>query len=223
MSISHEQAQKLIQLGTDQVLNQDESAKLSAHLRDCSACTAYASEIKEVVNILHPMMKRQWNVQPVPLSISCLTGKNEKSQSSNYLTMRTAAVSLVVMALFFSAWQVMFPSSSPQSQLSPAIPPVPTPSHLTAQFVSTQLTRENCMRTLYTVQEHDTLVSIAEQFSVPVPAITELNQLEEEMVHSGMELTIPICHFTPTGTFHAATFTTTLTPVLNFRTSTPGG
>ena len=223
MSISHERARELIQLNMDQVLNLDESAKLSAHLRDCGTCTVYASEIKEVANILPPIMKRQWNVQPIPLPISSLLGKNEKLQSSIYLTMRTAAVSLVVVALFFSAWQVMFPSSLPSSQLSSAIPPMPTPSNLTTQFVSTQLTRKNCAQTLYKVQGRDTLASIAEQFSVPVLTIAELNQLKTEVVHIGMELKIPICHFTPTGTFHAATFTTTLTPVLNFRTSTPGG
>lgn len=223
MSITHEQARKLIQLNMDQVLNLDESAKLSAHFHDCSTCAAYASEIKEVANILPLIMKRQWNVQPVPLPISDLLGKNEKSQSSIYLTMRKVAVSLVVMVLFFSAWQVVFPSPSPSSKLSSSIPPVPTPSNLTAQFVSTQLTRETCARMLYTVQERDTLASIAEQFSVPVPTIAELNQLEAEVVHTGMKLTIPVCHFTPTSTFHAATFTTTLTPVLNFRTSTPGG
>ncbi len=48
MSITHEQARKLIQLNMDQVLNIQESAILSAHLRSCGECQAYANEIKEV-------------------------------------------------------------------------------------------------------------------------------------------------------------------------------
>jgi len=223
MSITHEQAQRLIQLNMDQKLSREESAKLSAHLCGCGECMAYASEIKEVADMLPPLLRRQWNVQPVRLSIPALAGKNEKPQSNPLLTMRTAAVSLAVMALFFSAWQFLLSSQSPPGRVSSAIPPVPTPSSPSLQMISTQLTLEGCAIMSYTVQEQDTLSSLAEQFSVPEPTITELNHIEAEAVQKGMELMIPLCHFTPTGTFHTATFTTTLTPVLNFRTSTPGG
>jgi hypothetical protein len=223
MAITHEQAQKLIQLNLDQMLSREELARLSAHLRGCGECMLYASEIKEVAEMLPPLLNRRWNIQPVPLSIGALVEKNENSQPKPLLTMRTAAVSLTVMALFFSAWQFVLSSQSPPSRVFSAIPPVPTPSSPTLQLISTQLTLEGCAIISYTVQEQDTLSSLAEQFSVPEPAITELNQIEAEAVQEGVELMIPLCHFTPTGTFHAATFTTTLTPVLNFRTSTPGG
>ena len=102
MSITHEQAQKLIQLNMDQMLSWEESAKLSAHLRGCGKCMLYASEIKEVADMLTPLLKRQWNIQPVPLSIGALVEKNENSQPKPLLAIRTAAVSLAIMALFFS-------------------------------------------------------------------------------------------------------------------------
>lgn len=223
MALTHEQAQKLIQLNLDQRLSMEESATLSAHLRSCGECTSYAGEVKEVANMLPPLLKRQWSAQPVPLSIPALMGKKEKLQSGTLLTMRTAALSIAVMALFFSAWQLVLSSQSPSSRRSSAIPPVPTPSSPTLQFVSTQLTLEGCAILSYAVQEQDTLARIAERFSVPEPIILELNQLEAERLQAGMALMIPQCHFTPTGTVHAATFTTTLTPVLNFRSSTPGG
>lgn len=223
MSITHERAQKLIQLNMDQRLSMEELATLSAHLRSCSECTSYAGEVKEVADMLPPLLKRQWSAQPVPLSIPALMGKREKLQFSSLLTMRTAAVSIAVMALFFSAWQLVLSSQSPSSGRFSTIPPVPTPSSPTLQFVSTQLTLEGCAILSYTVQEQDTLASLAERFLVPESTIAALNQLEAERLQAGMELTIPQCHFTPTGTVHAATFTTTLTPVLNFRTSTPGG
>lgn len=223
MPITHEQAQKLIQLNLDQTLPIEGAATLSAHLSICRQCAAYTTEIEEVTNLLAPLMKDQWNVRPAPLSIRTLIEKGEKLQWRSILAMRTAAVSLVVMALFFSAWQFVFSIPFLSSQPSSAIPPVPTPSRLTEQSISTQLTLQNCAQMSYTVQEHDTLASIGEQFSVPVRTLVELNQLESEAIHIAMELMVPVCHYTPTGTFHAATFTTTLTPVLNFKTSTPGG
>ncbi|HET6822683.1 MAG TPA: LysM peptidoglycan-binding domain-containing protein [Anaerolineales bacterium] len=223
MPITHEQARNLIQLNLDQTLSREESATLIAHLSSCRQCAAYASEIKEVTNLLARLMKRQWNVQPVPLSARTLIEKSEKLQSKSISAMRTAAASLVVMALFFSAWQFVISVPSPSSQLSSAIPPAPTPSNPTIQTVSTDLTREDCAIQSYTVQEQDTLASIAKQFSVSEQTILEVNLLEAESVRPAMELIIPVCHFTPTGTFHAVTFTTTLTPVLNFKTSTPGG
>lgn len=223
MSITHEQAQKLIQLNLDQVLSMEESATLSAHLRHCRECNSYASEIKEVTNLLPPLMKRRWNVQPAPLSIYSLINKREKLPASILLTMRTAAVSIALMTLFFSARQFVLSSQSRPSRPSVAIPSMPTPASATLQTVSAQLTREGCAILMYTVQEEDTLSSIAEQFSVSEPMIVELNRLESESIHTGMELLIPLCHFTPTGTLETATFTTTRTPVLNFRTSTPGG
>jgi hypothetical protein len=222
MSITHEQAQKLIQLKMDQILGTEDSMKLSAHLHNCSECTAYAHEIKEVPNLLAPLMKRQWNVQPAPLSISALMGNYEKVPSSTFLTMRKAAITLVVMALFFSAWQFVLSGPRPASQLSPAIPPMPTPSNPTMQVISTQLTSENCPLASYMVQEQDTLDSIAHQFSVSEDTIVVVNHLEATMLRPAMELEIPVCNFTPTGTFHLATFTSTLTPIARPTTLTPG-
>jgi predicted anti-sigma-YlaC factor YlaD len=224
MSITHEQARKLIQSNMDRNLSVEESAKLSIHLYSCSACTAYASEIKAVAKILPGLMTQQWDAQPVPLSISTLLEKHEKRQVSTFLTMRKAAITFVVMALFFSAWQFVLSGPLPSSRLPSAIPPVPTPSSPTMQTVSTQLTlEEGCAIMSYNVQTGDTLASIAEQFLTSEDMIMEFNHLEISMVSPAMELIIPVCNFTPTGTFHPATLTTTYTPRAKPTTSTPGG
>lgn len=223
MSITHEQARKLIQQKLDQALNVQESATLSAHLHHCSQCQAYANEIQEVENILFPIMKRQWSARPVPLSIAALTEKSFHAKTNTLLTMRTTAISLVVMALFFSAWQFVLSGPSESSAVPLAIPPVPTPSALTAQSTRAHVTIEGCTLMQYTVRENDTLAAIAEQFAIAEDAIVELNHLETEVLSPAMELVIPSCNFTRTGTFHPATFTTTYTPVVNQSTSTPGG
>lgn len=221
MSITHEQAHKLIQLNMEHMLNAQETARLSAHLRGCSECNAYAREINEVAKLLPALMKRQWSTQPAPLSISALAGSKEPIRTSALLTMRTVAISLVVIALFFSAWQFMLTGSASSPQLPLQVPPVPTPSTQPAQSTSTKITFENCEMIQYRVLESDSLESIAGQFSVSEAEIMEINRLKNEAVDSSMELLIPVCNFTPTGTFHAATFTTTFTPRIIATTSTP--
>jgi hypothetical protein len=223
MSITHEQARQLIQLNMDHMLNPQEAAILSAHLRDCDECQGYANEIQEAENILLPIMKRQWNAQPVPLSVATLTRKSVATRTSILLAIRTAAFSLVFMAIFFSAWQFWISGPSGSSRMPQSIPPVPTPAALTAQSPVVRLTVEGCALLPYLVQEQDTIAGIAGQFSVSDALLLEINQIEANAVHPGMELLIPLCDFTPTGTSHAATFTTTHTPILYLTTSTPGG
>jgi hypothetical protein len=221
MQITHEQARTLIQFSLDELLQSAEKAALSAHLHDCPECQAYANEMTEVEKLLLPAMKRQWNAQPVPLSITALTGSTQKISGRTLLTMRTAAITLVFFALFFSIWQ--FASSGPSNYAPMVVPSMPTPSAQTAQSTSTEMTFGNCEMMLYTVQSNDTLASIANRFLVSEDEIIEANQLKTDTVPLSMELMIPICNFTPTGTIHPATFTTTYTPIIQPTTSTPGG
>ncbi len=223
MSITHEQARRLIQLHMDQMLKTADFAVLSAHLRGCSECQAYANEIEEITQILAPLMRKQWSARPAPLSIAGLAGKSPQAKSSNLLTIRTAAVSLVFLAMFFGAWQFVISGTPVSSPVPLSIPVVPTPSILTAQSTSTQLTLEGCAWMPYTVQEDDTLSGIAERFAISEESLMEVNQLESRVVRPAMELVIPVCNLTPTGTFHPATFTKTDTPVLNRTPSVPGG
>jgi predicted anti-sigma-YlaC factor YlaD len=224
MQITHEQAQKLIQLHMDQALNSQESAVLSAHLRDCRDCQTYANEVSEVKRLLPSLLKKQWARTPAPLSIKALAEKKLKRQSSiNLLTTRTAAIGFVVIALFFSVWQFASSGSAVSNPLPLMAPPVPTPLTQTALSIDTTMTLENCKLVLYIVQGNDTLAGIADQFSVPEEEILAANSLEAKAVRPAMELVVPICNFTPTGTVHPATFTTTYTPIIQLNTSTPEG
>ena len=220
MSITHDKAHQLIQSNMEHTLNAQEAAMLSAHLRHCNECSAYAREMTEVAKLLPSIMRRQWNAQPAPLSIAALIGRRETFKASTLLTMRTAAISFVVIAFFFSAWQFVS-SGAPASPQLPLHPPVPTPLTQRAQSTSTKISFKNCEMIPYQVGEMDSLASIAAQFSVSEAAITELNHLRTEAVRPAMELLIPQCNFTPTGTFHAATFTTTYTPRILATPSTP--
>lgn len=220
MEITHEEARKLIQFHADEALNVQEKNTLSTHLKDCTECRLYAEEIREVESILLPVMKKHWNLQSIPLSAAAIHAKgNSRTQTIAILATRTAAISIVLLAFIFSAWQFAISNGQEASQLPIGLPPVPTPS---TQFTSTKATAQNCAGILYTVKEHDTLESIAHQFSVPKKEIKVANNMTTETVHAAMELTIPICNFTPTGTINPTILGTNYTPSTSPTTSTPG-
>ena len=220
MQITHEQAHTLIQLNMDQALGSQEMTVLFTHLEDCTDCQTYAQELKDMEGRLIPALKKQWSRQPTPLSITVLKERIQKTQASTLLTMRTAAMSLVVLAMFFSVWQFVFFGPSTSDQSPQLVPPVPTPSTIST---NTMVTLENCELALYVVQANDTLAGIATQFLVATDEIMQINQLKTEAIQPSMKLIIPICKSTPTGTVHPVTFTTTYTPIINPTTSTPDG
>lgn len=221
MSITHEQARTLVQFNLDRDLQPAETAALSAHLRDCTSCSAYAYELKEVVTILKPALSRKWNAAPIPLSGRArLQRKGGRIDHRIMLTTRTAGVIVAVLVLFFSAWQfALFSDTRVPNEIPLVVLPVPTPS---SQLASVRLTYEACEITFYTVNDTDTLASLANRFSLSEAELRAINGLETNTWHPGMELMIPICTATPTEATQAGTFTTTYTPWLGVRTSTPG-
>ncbi|HLO18704.1 MAG TPA: LysM peptidoglycan-binding domain-containing protein [Anaerolineales bacterium] len=221
MQITHEEAQRLIQFNADNALGSNEKNLLVAHLQECISCRVYAQDIKEVESILLPLMKRQWNLQPVPLSGNTLTTKrNSAIQARMALVTRTAMIGVVLLGFIFSVWQFTLSNRQLPSSLVGVLP-VPTPS---TQSTSTEINLQNCEELFYQVKESDTLESIAARFSISKEQIRTINHLKTISIHPSMKLMIPICNFTPTGTVNPMTLTWTYTPIIDDPTiSTPGG
>lgn len=221
MQITHEQAQRLIQFDIDRALNTQDQLTLSTHLRDCRQCRAYAEELKELEGMLVPVMKRQWDLRPLPLSLDAVGAKSKsKTPIGIILTTRTAAIAVVFMMFIFSAWQFALSSRQAFSPLPVSVPPIPTPS---TYSTSTTITSQACKGRIHAVQENDTLESIAYQFAVSEQEIMAANNLKTETLHTAMELIIPTCNLTPTGTINPKTLTRTFTPAIHSTTSTPDG
>jgi len=219
MPITHEEAHRLIQFNAEDALNAAQKLALSAHLEDCLDCRGYAKDISELEMILPPVMQKHWNLRPLPLSTTALVRKRaSKVQASLFLATRRAAVAAVLMAFVFGAWQFARANMQGSGRLPLAVPPVPTPS---SQSTRTKIV--NCTEIFYRVQEDDTLESIASQFSTSKTEIMSRNQLQTETINPGLELTIPFCNLTPTGTRHPTLLTNTHTPVISPITSAPGG
>jgi spore germination protein YaaH len=120
----------------------------------------------------------------------------------------------------FSAWQFALSSGPLSTPLAIGAPPVPTPS---IQSIQTTATLQDCARILYHVRRGDTLEGIADQFSVAKKEIMAANHMANEAIDPDMEMLIPLCSFTPTGTVDPTIFATTYTPATRPSVSTPGG
>ncbi len=219
MQLTHEEAHRLIQLDADEALNVQETIALSTHLENCIECRAYAREIEEVESVLAPLMKRQWDLQPAPLPIGAIRAKGfSKTEIDATLVTRIAVIGVVFLAFVFSAWQLALPGRQTSGHPPIDIPSIPIPPR---QSTSTKITSPNCHEVLYRVQENDTLESIAHRFSVSMEEIIAINNMKTETVHPAMQLMIPDCNFTPTGTSNPTIFSTTYMPSRRPTTSTP--
>lgn len=72
----------------------------------------------------------------------------------------------------------------------PTATPAPLPTN-TAQ--AADATRAACDKVVVTVQENDTLSSIALNYAVPMQAIKDYNGLSTDNVFTGQQLTVPLC------------------------------
>ncbi|MDL1911626.1 LysM peptidoglycan-binding domain-containing protein [Chloroflexi bacterium CFX6] len=216
MSITHEEAHRMIQFDADKALDARGHKALDAHLDDCAECRVYAGEIREMEGILQHVMTQQWSYHPLPLSMDMVKGGMTKHSSRVILATRLVMIAAIFVLSVFSLWQVT--RSNDPSSPSLAALPVPTPS---VQFTHTSTSVVDCEETRYTVREGETLESIAGRFSVSKEAILSANSMDIEVVHAGMEIVIPVCG--PTPTTNPPTITITYPPATHFTTNTPGG
>lgn len=219
MQISHAEAHRIIQLRSDRELNSLDKELLQSHLTTCNECQRYAESLKEMEGVLVPLLRRQWNLSPAPLSLDALTvGKNKIPTGSPILATRTALIGLVCMLFLFSVWQFTYSNTSAPGLFTAAVPPIPTPS---TQFTLTETTQKNCREQSYIVREDDTLESIAGRFASSKEEIMAANKMQTESLRPGDTIWVTFCTLTPTGTVNA--LTTTYTPSIRPTTSTPGG
>lgn len=221
MQISHEEAHRLIQFHVDGELKTPQRNLLSSHLEECARCQQYADSVVKMESILRPMLRRNWSREPLPLSIGRLMEREKYKVSDRViLATRIAALAVVFLAFFATAWNFTSPSRRTPTPLLQSVPIIPTPftSTMTA---GTETGFANCTMVSYMIQENETLASIASQFAVPPQQIRQINAMPGESVSTGQVLSIPICSSTPANP--TASHTTTFTPVLYTITMTPGG
>jgi hypothetical protein len=218
MSITHEEARKFIQFNADHALKADDLTMLDAHLAACQACTAHAEQIRSMELTLRQTMRKQWNAPPLPLRVQDVRGKNWlEGWTTALLPTRKLLIGITTLLFAFTVWQFAASGGDSSNMTMVVISPNPTPSLSTT---STHSTLNSCDLITYTVQDGDTLKGLADRYSVPAEAITELNNLKTSILAGGSQIIIPLCTLTPTSTNHAPA--STLTPGLQTFTTTPG-
>ena len=217
MSITHEEARRLIQFRADDALQDIDNHLLEAHLSTCAECQKYASATHDLEATLQHLMQRRWDRQPLPLPAGKpLSVNSSHITQSIFFATRIIAMGVICVAFLVNIWQ--FTQSDRQRATPPAaeIPLIPTPSQ---QSMGTKATDQACESIYYEVKENDTIESIALRFSVPAEEILSTNHLRTETLDASMKLSIPICSPTPPGTPN--TVPTTFTPLFTSHTLTP--
>jgi hypothetical protein len=221
MQISHEEAHRLIQFHVDGELKTPQSYLLTSHLKECAKCQQYAATIEKMESALRPLLHRNWDREPLPLSIGMLMERDKfRAFDSILMATRIAALAVVFLAFFASAWNFTSTSRQTPTPLLQNVPVIPTPFTST-MTVGTEIGFENCTVLSYLIQKNDTLASISSQFAVPAQQIRQINAMQNDSVNAGQVLSIPICSSTPANP--TASHTTTFTPVLYTIATTPGG
>lgn len=219
MQITHEEAHRLIQFDADDALAPSEKNNLVEHLQFCTECQTYAESMGSIEILLRPLLQKNWNKEPLPLSATSLTGKrNREIGQGAFLATRIAIIGMVFMGFLFTVWQVTVSGEARPAISVASVPPMPTPS---VQFVNLTSTTSNCAGMLYIIKENDTIESIAQRYATSKESILTANNLSPADLEVGMEILIPACTSTPTGTVNAQTSTNT--PSTKPITSTPGG
>ena len=217
MQITHEEALRLIQFNADRALSVEKEAILDQHLRTCAECRTYAKQFSKMEVALLNVMRKQWNLRPIPLAIDKLTEKkNSRKIPGTLMLTRSTVIGIAFLTFIFIGWQFAI-TNNPLNGSLPVLPVIPTPSIF---YTATSYTLQDCVKVPYHVQESDTLQSIADHFSISKEIIQELNKLNTEAIQPNAILLIPVCKSTPTSTNHPPTFT--ITPFLEPITRTPG-
>lgn len=219
MQITHEEARKLIQIKLDHALHDDKRNILDRHLESCMDCRKYASSLEEVEFHLLSLMHRKWDLKPIPHPRGTVRSRRPfKIPAQVILITRMIAMGMICIAFLFNIWQSVQSGIQDGGQPSVGVPPVPTPS---MHSTSTDIGYRECEKTLYTVQENDTLETIAHQFSISQEEIISINNLDANRVSLDMRLLIPLCNTTTPET--TGTVTRTTTPLTSPTITTPIG
>lgn len=219
MSITHEQARRLIQFNADRTLQGQDRSLLETHLEACQECRRYAESIDRLESILRPALQKRWKHQAIPHPSSMARPRRAGQLLQNvFLATRIAAMGIIGFVFLFNIWQIT--RSPGQGPVRPAtlVQPAPTPSLVST---GTTTTSQQCSQVPYIVGKDDTLESLARAFAVPAQEIRRTNHLEDEPLAASMKLLIPVCGTLPPA--NRETTTTTHTPGTGTTTSTPMG
>jgi len=225
--ITHQQAYALLQAAADHLLKLEEKSALDIHLAMCEKCRDYASELTSIEAGLRKTFHTKWDNHPVTnLDLQTIIKPNPGKLLWNNLFnqpgMMGKATFVAALLLGYFVIANLFGIQAPITNHKTATT-LPTPNEfMSANAISptpsvpltlTDSITQVCETVVYTVQDDDTLGYIAFRHGITPEAILEYNHMSSSTVHTGMELTIPVCNSTPSFTATTPNNTMTITPI----------
>lgn len=208
LSLTHQNARRLLQHSLDAELNAPEQAALAAHLAACPECSAYAQRMTGLEAQLRHLTHQQWDRHAPRLSPRAIRQQLASPGPvwGAYLNLGlplklTAAAALVLSLMFaFNLGGLQRFTTLPVDVSSAPAPATllqtPTPA---VRETATLVSQPNCQFATHLVQEDETLDGIAARYGVSVVRLMEVNRLQNIPLTPGQALAIPVC-VTPTST-----------------------
>lgn len=214
----HKDIHALIQRHADKVLRPDERTLMLDHIRSCPSCKVYADELRDLESTLRQSMMKRWNARHLPVSIEPIKQgiRRGATRPAYHVAFRLAAASALAVSLALFIFQSV--QKTPNVPAYQALAVIPTPS-LTA--TNSKAVTAICPDVLYVVKEGDTLAGVAKRFRVSEEQLREANDLQSDVLPSGLRLSIPACNSTPTSATLPFTGAFTLTPYFDSTAITP--
>lgn len=194
--LTHQQAQRLLHAKTDHALSTKETAVLQTHLTTCLVCQNYAMELTTLENRIRRVLHAHWPPsRPITDPLIAVQTYSRKTHM-NQPSLRFAGTLLTAVLLLLTLTGILtflLPelSSLPTSQLT-------TTPEITAPNPTPLRPEENTPPEIaqqYTVQNDDTLWSIAEAFGLQPETILWANEMQlfdnADFLQPEMILTIP--------------------------------
>jgi len=224
--ITHQEAQRLIQIDSDHTLRREDKLALNNHLEKCVECSNYAKKLAELESglkrVLHTALDSQLPSLNMQAIIKSTTNFSSFPWESIFNPTQvwgrvTICISLIIgyfiVANLFGGQVLTTGNHIPTYFPTPHDLTItnnisPTPSTPSATIgINTQ----ECKTINYVVQDDESLVNIAVRFGVSTKLILTYSNLKQEDVIPGKVLSIPHCEQTPSliaiTTQNALTFT----------------
>jgi LysM repeat protein len=217
-SITHPEAQSLLQAAADNSLVPLDETNLKNHLAECEECRQYAKGLAKLQDDLRRITRHRWDQVSVQISAKEIKNRSVKveARAHNLQTIGKFAVATAVfllvciLAINVSSRMNSILAAPGNTSLTPEEPIfTPTPS---IKETATDFAIHGCNDIAYIVQENDTLENIAARHSVSIGTIKERNGLATNDLTVKMVLIIPLCERTPANSTMTPTVTSTAAP-----------
>ncbi len=210
--ITHQEAQRLVHLASDNTLRREDILVLNAHLEKCIECSDYAKKLAKLESELKRVLHTAFDSQLPNLNIQAIIKSTTNFSSFPWASIfdptrvwGRVTISITLIIGYFIVANLFGGQLLTTGNQIPTYIPTPHDLTITNNMSPTPstpstmigITAQECKTINYMVRDNESLDNIAVRFGVSIKLILTYSNLKQDEVIPGKELSIPICEQTP--------------------------